>query len=125
MYRIKYPIRFAHSTLTDRAQICTFFSSSDQPRKVAFVKAGLESVEKALSTIAPRTVVLLAMFLVCFASRILALDPNKRISQYQHRSWRVEDGTLPNIPNWIAQATDGYLMVGVLPMGALQFDGVR
>jgi signal transduction histidine kinase/ligand-binding sensor domain-containing protein len=55
----------------------------------------------------------------------LALDPNKRITQYRHNAWRVQDGMLPDGPEWISQTADGYLVVGSRPMGAYQFDGVR
>src|SRR5271156_4222294 len=55
----------------------------------------------------------------------LALDPNKRITQYRHNAWRVQDGMLPNGPEWISQTADGYLLVGSRSIGAFQFDGVR
>ena len=42
----------------------------------------------------------------------LALDPNKRITQYRHNEWRVHDGMLPDSPEWITQTTDGYLLMG-------------
>ena len=56
MRRIGDPIRFAGSTLKDRAHICAFFSSSDEARRVLlpFVKEGLEVGDKALHTIDPR-----------------------------------------------------------------------
>jgi ligand-binding sensor domain-containing protein len=54
-----------------------------------------------------------------------ALDPGKRITQYQHKMWRVQDGVLPNSPAWISQTTDGYLQVGGDPTGFFRFDGVR
>ena len=54
-----------------------------------------------------------------------ALDPSKRITQYQHRVWRVQDGVLPNSPDWISQTTDGYLQVGGHSTGVYRFDGVR
>ena len=53
-----------------------------------------------------------------------ALDPGKRISQYQHKAWRVQDGVLPGIPRLISQTTDGYLQVGA-EIGSFRFDGVR
>jgi signal transduction histidine kinase len=53
-----------------------------------------------------------------------ALDPSKRITQYQHRSWRMQDGLLPNTPEWVSQTTDGYLQVGAAST-AFRFDGVR
>jgi signal transduction histidine kinase/ligand-binding sensor domain-containing protein len=69
-------------------------------------------------------------FLVCVLSPWLtlsvahALDPNKRLSQYAHTAWRMEDGFLPNTPLWVSQTKDGYLWVGG-SSGALRFDGVR
>ena len=53
-----------------------------------------------------------------------ALDPSKRITQYQHRAWRVQDGLLPKGLYWISQTTDGYLQVGA-DAGGFRFDGVR
>jgi PAS domain S-box-containing protein len=53
-----------------------------------------------------------------------ALDPNKRLTQYAHTAWRIQDGFLPNTPFWISQTKDGYLLVGG-GSGALRFDGVR
>jgi PAS domain S-box-containing protein len=73
---------------------------------------------------------ILRSFLVCVLSLWLtlsaahALDPNKRLSQYAHTVWRIQDGFFPNIPSWISQTKDGYLWVGG-NSGALRFDGVR
>jgi signal transduction histidine kinase len=63
--------------------------------------------------------------LLLIAVNGLALDPSKRITQYQHKMWRVQDGLLPNIPDWVFQTDDGYLLVGGPSMGAFRFDGVR
>jgi PAS domain S-box-containing protein len=69
-------------------------------------------------------------FLVCVLSLWLtlsaahALDPNKRLTQYAHTAWRIQDGFFPNTPSWISQTKDGYLWVGG-NSGALRFDGVR
>jgi hypothetical protein len=30
----------------------------------------------------------------------LALDPNKRITQYRHNAWKVQDGMLPDGPGF-------------------------
>ena len=54
-----------------------------------------------------------------------ALDPSKRITQYQHKMWRVQDGLLPDNPYWVAQTADGYLQAGAATMGFFRFDGVR
>ena len=72
----------------------------------------------------------LRSFLVCLLSLWLtltaaqALDPNKRLTQYAHTAWRIQDGFLPNTPSWISQTKDGYLWVGG-NSGALRFDGIR
>jgi PAS domain S-box-containing protein len=73
---------------------------------------------------------LLRSFLICVLSLWLtlsaahALDPNKRLTQYAHTSWRIQDGFFPNTPFWISQTKDGYLWVGG-GSGAWRFDGVR
>jgi signal transduction histidine kinase/ligand-binding sensor domain-containing protein len=63
-------------------------------------------------------------FLLLMAVNGLALDPSKRITQYQHKMWRVQDGLLPNDPEWLAQTNDGYILGGS-SMGFFRFDGVR
>ena len=39
--------------------------------------------------------------------RALALDPDRRISQYGHTVWRLQDGAI-SPPTNIAQTTDGF-----------------
>jgi PAS domain S-box-containing protein len=69
-------------------------------------------------------------FLVCVLSLWLtlsaaqALDPNKRLTQYAHTAWRIQDGFFPNTPFWVSQTKDGYLWLGGLS-GAMRFDGIR
>jgi signal transduction histidine kinase/ligand-binding sensor domain-containing protein len=69
-------------------------------------------------------------FLVCVLSLWLtssvaqALDPNKRLTQYAHTAWRIQDGFLPNTPFRISQTKDGYLWVAG-HSGAWRFDGIR
>ena len=38
-----------------------------------------------------------------------ALDPEKRLTQYLHTAWRIEDGSAPAGALSIAQTPDGYL----------------
>lgn len=52
-----------------------------------------------------------------------ALDPNRHISQYGHRVWRVNDGAIDPTGE-ITQTTDGYVWLGS-PNGLLRFDGVK
>ena len=53
-----------------------------------------------------------------------AVDPNKRIAQYGHTAWRIQDGIFNGAPNAIAQTRDGYLWIGT-QNGLIRFDGVR
>lgn len=67
----------------------------------------------------------------CFVSLLLAgtgradgLDSSKRLTQYRHSRWRVQDGFFSGSPGWVAQTADGYLWVGTWN-GTFRFDGVR
>jgi signal transduction histidine kinase/ligand-binding sensor domain-containing protein len=88
------------------------------------------TVPGAMCTLRARHFHVLRSCLVCVLSLWLtssaaqALDPNKRLTQYAHTAWRIQDGFLPNTPFWITQTKDGYLSVGG-NSGALRFDGVR
>ncbi len=66
----------------------------------------------------------LVTLLLALPPRALALDPDRRISQYAHTAWRVRDGAFAGAPSSITQTTDGYLWIGTLA-GLLRFDGVR
>jgi ligand-binding sensor domain-containing protein len=55
--------------------------------------------------------------------RALALDPDRRISQYDHTAWRIQDGAITP-PTNIAQTTDGFLWI-TTAQGSMHFDGVR
>src|SRR5262252_3689932 len=67
----------------------------------------------------------LVLPLVCLCPvRAAALDPHKRISQYAHNVWRVQDGFFTGIPWAVAQTSDGYVWLGTAS-GLLRFDGVR
>jgi PAS domain S-box-containing protein len=66
--------------------------------------------------------VLASLWLVVLP-RALALDPDRRISQYGHTVWRIQDGAI-SPPTNIAQTTDGFLWV-TTAQGLMRFDGVR
>ena len=53
-----------------------------------------------------------------------AVDPTRRISQYAHSAWRMQDGAFDSAPRTIVQTPDGYIWIGTSD-GVLQFDGVR
>jgi ligand-binding sensor domain-containing protein len=59
------------------------------------------------------------------AGTVHALDPNKRLTQYMHTSWRIQDGSAPSGMSAITQTSDGFLWF-LSPSGDLyRFDGVR
>ncbi|MGO9437775.1 MAG: two-component regulator propeller domain-containing protein [Terracidiphilus sp.] len=59
------------------------------------------------------------------AGTVHALDPNKRLTQYMHTSWRIQDGSAPFGIEAIAQTSDGYLWFSSEYQGVYRFDGVR
>jgi ligand-binding sensor domain-containing protein len=59
------------------------------------------------------------------ARPVHALDPAKRLTQYLHTSWRIEDGTAPAGMNSIAQSADGFLWFSAFSQELYRFDGVR
>ena len=66
--------------------------------------------------------------LVCvlfLADAVHALDPTKRLTQYIHTSWRIQDGSLPAGMYHITQTSDGFLWLLSLPGDIYRFDGVR
>ncbi|MGD2090494.1 MAG: two-component regulator propeller domain-containing protein [Candidatus Aminicenantes bacterium] len=54
----------------------------------------------------------------------VALDPKKKISQYIHDHWGIEDGLPQSKVSAIIQTSDGYLWLGT-EEGLVRFDGVR
>jgi PAS domain S-box-containing protein len=65
----------------------------------------------------------LASLLLVALPHALAVDPVRRISQYGHTVWRIQDGTI-SPPTNIGQTTDGFLWI-TTAQGLLRFDGVR
>ncbi|HEY9403566.1 MAG TPA: two-component regulator propeller domain-containing protein, partial [Pyrinomonadaceae bacterium] len=53
-----------------------------------------------------------------------AVDPGRRISQYAHTAWRIQDGVFTGAPNAITQTADGYLWIGT-QNELMRFDGAR
>jgi len=77
-----------------------------------------------LRTVIAATFACLA-FLSLLAEPVHALDPNKRISQYMHTSWRIQDGSAPVGIEGVAQTSDGYLWFSSDSQGIYRFDGIR
>src|SRR3974377_534630 len=71
-----------------------------------------------------RQAILILLLVVLFSPRVAGLDPSRKISQYGHSMWRIQDGYLPAPPEALAQTADGYLWVGTAA-GLVRFDGVR
>ncbi len=59
------------------------------------------------------------------ARPVRALDPNKRLTQYLHSSWRIQDGSAPAGIITVAQTSDGFLWFSAYAPDIYRFDGVR
>src|SRR5208283_1454869 len=93
-------------------------------RKIASRRSLLFRFKRACAAIA----VMLGWCLTCvllLAGAVHALDPNKRLTQYMHTSWRVQDGSLPAGMFSITQTSDGFLWFSALEQGVYRFDGIR
>src|SRR5271168_2910954 len=66
---------------------------------------------------------LLSSFILC-RDFSYALDPAKKISQFGHTAWRLQDGYFSGTLYAVTQTTDGYLWFGT-ENGLWRFDGVR
>ena len=67
---------------------------------------------------------LILPFVWLYPASVRAVDPDKRISQYAHATWRTQDGVFKGSPTAIAQTQDGYLWLGT-SSELVRFDGVR
>lgn len=52
------------------------------------------------------------------------LDPGKRLTQYSHRVWSIDEGLPQNSVQAVTQTQDGYLWLGTQE-GLVRFDGIR
>lgn len=69
-----------------------------------------------------RVVVALLSCWLAASSLLLALDPNRALSQYVRDHWGVKEGFPPGPVYSISQAMDGYLWIGT-ERGLVRFDG--
>ena len=76
----------------------------------------------SISTKAART--LAFGLLVLFPIYAFATDPDKKITQYAHTTWRTQDGYFSGAPHAITQTADGYIWIGT-QNELLRFDGVK
>jgi len=68
-------------------------------------------------------VVMLAVMLLPWPARVLALDSAVGLGQYQHAAWAAREGLMGSV-RAIVQTPDGYLWLGT-EFGLVRFDGVR
>ena len=71
------------------------------------------------------TLVYCTVCMLLLSAAVHALDPNKRLTQYIHKSWRIEDGSAPAGMFSIAQTSDGFLWFAAQAQGLYRFDGVQ
>jgi ligand-binding sensor domain-containing protein len=71
-----------------------------------------------------RALLTCALATLVVSAPLFALNPDRRISQYAHSAWRIQDGFLGGFPYAIAQTADGYIWIAT-QSGIVQFDGVR
>ncbi|HVP00280.1 MAG TPA: two-component regulator propeller domain-containing protein [Bryobacteraceae bacterium] len=76
---------------------------------------------RAPDVVAP--VVMLAVMLLAWPARALALDSARGLGQYQHAAWTAREGLMGSV-RAIVQTPDGYLWLGT-EFGLVRFDGVR
>ncbi len=82
-------------------------------------------VRWVVKTVLAGVILLTAVALVfcSLCSLALALAPDRRISQYAHTAWRIQDGFFSGTPQTITQTADGYLWIGT-EAGLVRFDGI-
>src|SRR6202163_1042038 len=91
-----------------------------EPRPVPMVSLASKTAKLG----APRLLLFCFVLFFFTISPVAALDTSRRISQYGHTAWRIEDGVFAGAPNVMAQTTDGYIWIGT-QAGLMRFDGVR
>ena len=65
------------------------------------------------------------LYLLLSVAPLHALNPNKRLTQYMHTSWRTQDGSAPAGMFSIVQTSDGFLWLTSVSQGMYRFDGIR
>ena len=85
-----------------------------------------EDMKKSLTCRIKQTLsgMMLLLLVLVHGAFAQSLNPDLEISQYRHTSWRMQDGSLPALPQAIAQTTDGYIWIGTQD-GLMRYDGVR
>jgi signal transduction histidine kinase/ligand-binding sensor domain-containing protein len=92
-------------------------------RQLVPVRRVVKTVSAGSITLAVILAIVLALIALILCSSALALVPDRRISQYAHTAWRIQDGFFGGTPQAITQTADGYLWIGT-EAGLVRFDGV-
>jgi ligand-binding sensor domain-containing protein len=66
----------------------------------------------------------LLVLLCTTGAAALVRNPDKKLTQYTHNLWQIEDGLPQNSVHALVQTRDGYLWLGTQE-GLVRFDGVR
>jgi signal transduction histidine kinase/ligand-binding sensor domain-containing protein len=90
---------------------------TDQPYHLSWLFMNRSAL--SIRLLAALTVAVVACYM---AGQAFALDPQKVITQFNHRSWGAADG-IDKVYS-IAQTRDGYLWIGAIN-GLFRFDGLR
>jgi ligand-binding sensor domain-containing protein len=69
-----------------------------------------------------RSGAILSSLAVLAALPLIALEPDRAISQYAHRAWQIEDGLPHSVVRSVAQTGDGYLWLATYE-GLARFNG--
>jgi signal transduction histidine kinase/ligand-binding sensor domain-containing protein len=80
------------------------------------------SLDLSVNWCGVRKSLLAGLVLVCCASLVQALDPNRILSEYMREHWGSEKGFTGGSVTAIAQTSDGYLWIGT-EKGLIRFDG--
>ncbi len=82
---------------------------------------------RAFKPVSTRLLLLFAFVPVTNCPPSAALSPDRRLSQYGHTAWRIQDGYFSGAPNAITQTGDGYIWIGTQAglVSLVRFDGAR
>ena len=80
---------------------------------------------KRLRTAKATTLAACLTWVLLFPGASHALDPDLRLTQYMHASWRTQDGSIPAGMFSVTQTSDGFLWVTSDSQGMYRFDGIQ
>ena len=112
-------LTMSHSAVSERAVVCVVDADASMRRSQILLNfAG------AWTAIAGALICCLTCTLLV-ARPAHALDPSKRVTQYLHTSWRIQDASAPAGMFTVAQTSEGFLWFSTNSPTIYRFDGVR